>query len=237
MTKLYRKSELTFALVWIGIYVVLLSLADSLSEALGIQKSITAPLCVLLTGLLFYWIRKENLFEVFGLCPFQGKAKDYLYFLPLILLASTNLWWGIRINLSLVETLLYIISMVCIGFLEEVIFRGFLFKALCKDNLKRAIVISSVTFGIGHIVNLLNGADFLPTLVQIVYAVAIGFLFTLLFYKSKSLWPCILTHSVVNSLSVFAGENDFPQILAGGIFLTVLPILYSLYLIKPNKEI
>ena len=32
-------------------------------------------------------------------------------------------------------------------------------------------------FGFGHIVNLLNGADFLPTLLQIIYAVSGGYLF------------------------------------------------------------
>jgi hypothetical protein len=38
--------------------------------------------------------------------------------------------------------------------IEEVIFRGFLFKALQKDKLSVAIIVSSVTFGFGHIVNL-----------------------------------------------------------------------------------
>ncbi len=69
--------------------------------------------------------------------------------------------------------------------MEEVIFRGFLFKAICKTNVKQAIIISSVTFGFGHIVNLLNGRDIPETLIQICYAVAIGFLFYNYFYKGK----------------------------------------------------
>lgn len=51
------------------------------------------------------------------------------------------------------------------------------------NNVKRAILISSITFGLGHIVNLLNGKNILETLMQICYAVAIGFLFTIIFYK------------------------------------------------------
>ena len=43
--------------------------------------------------------------------------------------------------------------MLCVGFMEEVIFRGLLFKAIAKDNAKMAIVISSVTFGLGHVLN------------------------------------------------------------------------------------
>ena len=39
MTKLYKKSEITFAILWIVAYVVLSSLADQLSESAGIVKS------------------------------------------------------------------------------------------------------------------------------------------------------------------------------------------------------
>ncbi len=38
MKQLYEKSELIFALVWIGIYCVLQSLANSLNEIIGITN-------------------------------------------------------------------------------------------------------------------------------------------------------------------------------------------------------
>ncbi len=57
-----------------------------------------------------------------------------------------------------VDTFIYILSMLLAGFLEEVLFRGLLFTALRPRGLKRAALISSLTFGLGHIVNLLNGA-------------------------------------------------------------------------------
>ena len=65
--------------------------------------------------------------------------------------------------------------MLCVGFLEEVIFRGLLFQAIAKDNIKSAVIISSVTFGIGHIINLFNGSgmDLVNNLCQIVFAFAI----------------------------------------------------------------
>ena len=118
------------------------------------------------------------------------------------------------------------------------IFRGFLFKALCKDNIKLAIIISSVTFGLGHIVNLLNGRDIPETLMQICYAVAIGFVFTIIFYKGKSLWPCIIAHGVVNSLSAFANTDAAPAWhgIAGSIFLCVVSLAYAAYLILATKN-
>lgn len=47
-----------------------------------------------------------------------------------------------------------VITMVVVGCVEEIIFRRLLYKAIEKDNVKQAIIISVVTFGAGHIVNL-----------------------------------------------------------------------------------
>ncbi|MBD5457960.1 MAG: CPBP family intramembrane metalloprotease [Lachnospiraceae bacterium] len=233
MKKIYDKNELNFALIWIGIYVVLMSVGENISGTIGIAKAVTAPICVVLTLIMYFWISKNELKEKYGLCAFDASAKQFLYFVPLMLLVSTNLWWGFQLNLTLGETVLYVISMLCVGFLEEVIFRGFLFKAICKTNVKQAVIISSVTFGIGHIVNLLNGRDIPETLMQICYAVAIGFLFTIIFYKRKSLWPCIITHSVMNSLSVFANEDVITiyKHLAGCVFLCIVSIGYAVYIL------
>lgn len=232
MTSLYRKNELTFSIVWIVLYVVLFSLADNVSKAFGTEKIITAPLCVVVTAVLLIWLLKNGLGEKYGLCSVKGGLKAYLWFLPLVLIASINLWNGVRLNMSVAESVLYVVSMLCVGFIEEIIFRGFLFTALCKENVKSAVIISSLTFGIGHIVNLLNGAEVLETLLQICYAVAIGFLFTVIFYKSKSLIPCIVTHSVVNSLSAFAVEGSKALGIATAATLTAVSLAYGLWILK-----
>lgn len=195
MNKLYNKNKLGFSLLWIGIYVILLSVGDNISEKIGIEKLITVPICIVLVLILCIWIHKQDLRELYGLCKFQGSIKNYLFFIPLILLASTNLWGGFRLNLSVTETVLYIVSMLCVGFLEELIFRGFLFQSLCQENLTRAIII---------------------------------------FYKSKSLLPCILTHGVINSLSVFANADamTMPMDIATSIFICIVSVGYALYILK-----
>ena len=140
--------------------------------------------------------------------------------------------------MSVLETMLYILSMLGVGFLEEVIFRGFLFKAMCKDNVTSAIVVSSITFGFGHIVNLLNGRDIPETLLQICYATAVGFLFTIIFYKGKGLWPCIVTHGVFNSLSVFANKEaaTVSKDIAVSVFLCIVLVVYSIYILKKTGQ-
>lgn len=231
-----QKKELHISLAWILAYVVLMSVADGVSASLGVKKIITAPVCILLAALLFRFIKKHGLSERYGLCPFKGKLKNYLYFLPLGLIISANLWNGVAKTASALETVLFILSMLCVGFLEEVIFRGLLFKALCRDNVKSAFLVSSVTFGMGHLVNLLNGQELIPTLLQICYAVAIGFLFTAIFYKGKSLWPCILTHGIFNSLSAFSVQSSQRLQLVTAVVLCVVSVGYALWILRTCKE-
>ncbi len=231
MRKLYEKNALTFALVWIGIYVVLLSLAENLSDVLT-KNAAAAALCAAMTVFLFVWLGKNGLRELFGLCRPVGGARRYLYYLPLVVIASVNLWCGVTQKLPAGITALYAFRMLCVGFLEELIFRGFLYKALCREGETKAAIISALTFGIGHIVNLLNGAAFVPTLLQIVYAVAIGFLFIVLFRRSGSLVPCILTHGVLNALSVFSLEPDYRTQCIISLVLIVLAVSYSVYLLR-----
>lgn len=232
MLRLYKKSLLGFSLVWIGMYVVGFSLADSFSEKLGIAKIITAPLGIVLSILLLIWLYRHDLARASGLRAFRGSGCAYLWFIPLVVISSCNLWLGVGMQHTVLETALYMLSMLCVGFLEEVIFRGFLYRAMRDEGTRCAILISGVTFGIGHIVNLLNGAEFLPTLMQICYATAIGVLFTVIYHKSGSLVPCIISHCAVNMLSVFAVERGYTAELAVAAALTVVPLLYALWIWK-----
>ena len=243
MTKLYRKSEITFAILWIVAYVVLSSLADQLSESIGIVKSVTAAVHLAMSLILFFWIRKNGLSGKYGLCRPRVPAGRFLYYLPLVVIASASLWSGIVRRFDPAGTACFVISMCCVGFLEELIFRGLLFRAMEKDSLKTAIVVSAVTFGLGHIVNLFNGSGrSLPaTLFQIAFAVLVGFVLVLIFCRGGSLIPCILFHSVNNSLSAFEAESRMdPRLemaLNAAMFLVVLGG-YLLYLVKvfPKKE-
>ena len=242
MKKLYEKNELTFAIVWIVVYCVLQSLANPLNKAMGVAYAASAAFCVLQTVVLFTFIRKNNLQKRYGLCKSPVPAYRFLYYVPLIILASGNLWNGVALNYSPAATLCRIICMLCVGFLEEVIFRGLLFKAIAKDNIKSAIVISSVTFGVGHIINLVNGSgmDPLNNLCQIVFAIAVGFMLVTIFYRGGSLLPCILVHSAINTLGTFANDTSLTmemQLLHLAV-LIVIAVAYTLILTRtlPKKQ-
>lgn len=233
--KLYEKSEILFAVTWIITYCVLTSIGDNMSASVGVSKSITLPIVLVLTTILYLFVKKNGLSEKYGLCKPQVSASKMLYYIPLIILMTVNLWQGIRLNFSTLETILYVLSMICIGFLEEMIFRGFLFNAMVKDGVKSAIIVSSVTFGIGHIMNLVNGsgAELLPNLLQVIYAIAIGFAFVMIYYKTKSLFPCIVTHGLFNGASAFANKAAITSQnrIVTAILIAIIAGAYALYII------
>lgn len=240
MKKIYEKSELTFAIVWIVVYCVLQSLANSLNEKIGIEYAASAFFCVLQAVILFVFIQKNNLLKRYGLCKAAVPAGKFLYYIPLILLATGNLWNGVDVNYSPLGTVCCVVCMLCVGFIEEVIFRGLLFKAMAKDNIKSAIIVSSVTFGIGHLINLFNGSGMglVSNLCQICFAVAVGFLFVTIFYRGGSLLPCIFVHSAINSLGTFANDAGLTveKHIIHCLILIALTVAYTLVLTKTLPE-
>ncbi len=241
MNKIYSKNELAFSLLYIIIYVSGASIADELSVRIGVQKSVTVIFLGIMSLILIGWIRKNDLAEKYGLCRGKYKAKDLGFYIPLIILSSCNLWYGVRMNMTVHETLLYVASMVFVGFLEELIFRGFLFVSMSKDSVRSAIIVSSLTFGIGHIVNLFNGsgAGFVENMCQVFSAVALGFLFVIIFCYSGTMIPCILTHISINVLSAFADESSFTSYtrIFNALIISAIALWYAFMLVKKiNNE-
>ncbi|MDO4342996.1 MAG: CPBP family intramembrane metalloprotease [Eubacteriales bacterium] len=242
MKKLYEKNELTFAIVWIVVYCVLQSLANPLNKIIGIEYAASAVFCILQSIVLFAFIRKNDLLKKYGLCKSSVPARRFLFYLPLIVLASGNLWNGAAVNYAPAETACRIVCMLCVGFLEEVIFRGLLFTAIAKDHVKSAVVISSVTFGIGHVINLFNGSgmDLVSNLCQIVFAIAVGFLLVTIFYRGGGLLPCILVHSAINTLGTFANDANLTteMRLLHLVILIAITVAYTLILTRtlPNTK-
>ncbi|MBR5962416.1 MAG: CPBP family intramembrane metalloprotease [Clostridia bacterium] len=231
MTKLYEKNETAFAVMWILIYIIGTCLAEALSEIAGIFKLFPAIFHAGLAAFILVWVKRNGLSEKYGLFLPRYRLSQAWFFLPLALVAIYKVIFSPALRYAPVESILFVVSMLCVGFLEEMIFRGFLFRAMEKKNLTRAVVISAVTFGIGHIVNLINGQDLLETCGQIVFAVIVGFALVILFYKGRSLVPCIVFHSVFNSLSVISNENAQMRAFGGPVAATTILVGASVVLL------
>lgn len=229
MEKVFNKHETLFTIALIIMYVVVNSYLMQNYGYTSVQSAIVNTIMSILIIVLIIAIKRE---KYYGLTK-ANNSKKFLYFIPLIVISLFNLRNGIHLNNPTNEIVSFIITMLNVGFIEEMIFRGFLFKSIEKDNVKRAIIISSITFGIGHIVNLLNGAELIPTLLQVCYAISIGYMLVMVFYKSKSIIPCIIFHSIFNSLGIFNnGESNIISI----VILIIICLAYAIYINKNIKD-
>ncbi len=236
MRKLYEKNEIWFAVIWILVYCfATIPIRGNLGDE---SIWMTIVLLVIAAGATAF-IKINHLEKKYGLTGWPRNTKRYLFFIPMWILVTGNLWGGFGKACDGTGQVFAVISMLLIGYVEEVIFRGFLFKALIpKDGIRLAIIISSVTFGIGHIVNLFTGQADLETVIQVLFAVAWGFIFTLVFYKCQSLIPCIIAHGLVNVFSRFANESHSNMTAWIYMCATILTaVVYGIYLVRlPDEE-
>lgn len=215
--KFYESHETAFCMALIGAYVAVNSwcsqqfgTTDYRSALINFGfAAVLLALTVCLKKTAFYGLRGVR------------SARACLYFLPLAVIGSVNIWGGFAVRNTPAEILFHVLAMLSVGFIEEMIFRGYLFRMMEKSSLRRAMLVSAVTFGIGHIVNLLNGEPLIPTLLQISYATAIGWLFVVIFRRTGSLLPCIVTHGVLNALSIFYAGSEQADYISSAVLIAV----------------
>ena len=232
--KLFDKSEVAFAIVLIVVYVVGSSLMQRVSAMIGIQFLAEAVFNLILSIVLLVFIFKNKLAEHLGLCKSEVKTTKMLFYIPLFLVAFSSVLSGFAPQFDTVPLIARTFMMLFVGFLEEIIFRGFLFRGMAKDGLKSAVIVSALTFGIGHIVNLLNGYDITKNITQIVFAVAVGFLLVMIFIRTGSLIACIAFHSLNNICTGFSSgellKNAVGENNAQWVILRVCLVITALYL-------
>ena len=234
MRKFYETKPVLFAILWIVVYVVLIApLRGRFGDgSLQMLLGLVAISAALLAVIRLLGIQKE-----LGVTRWLQNGRALLWLLPMWVLSTGNLWGGVSLRYDAITSVMAVLSFLLVGVAEEIIFRGFLFNGMRKTGrLTVAIVVSAITFGMGHIGNLLTGHATAETLVQMIFAVAWGFLFTFAYLKGGSLLPCIAIHGLIDAFSVFARDNaaaDWAYIIA----TVVIAVVYCLYLRKqPTPE-
>ena len=234
MRKFYETKPVLFAILWIVVYVVLIApLRGRFGDgSLQMLLGLVAISAALLAVIRLLGIQKE-----LGMTRWLQNGRALLWLLPMWVLSTGNLWGGVSLRYDAITSVMAVLSFLLVGVAEEIIFRGFLFNGMRKTGrLTVAIVVSAITFGMGHIVNLLTGHATAETLVQMIFALAWGFLFTFAYLKGGSLLPCIAIHGLIDAFSVFARDNaaaDWAYIIA----TVVIAVIYCLYLKKqPTPE-
>ncbi len=121
-------------------------------------------------------------------------------------------------------------AVIAAPILEELFFRGMIYKRL-RDmiNVKAAVVISALFFGAFH-----------GNLVQFVYAFIIGLMLAYVYEKFKTIWAPVIFHIGANLISVLITEfmpqsmNDAAVILGAMLISMVLTFVLLKYVYGYN---
>ena len=133
------------------------------------------------------------------------------------------------------------------GFGEEMTFRGlgvanYMRKIKSKDKIKVIFWLSSISFGLIHLTNIIAGGDPKSVVIQSFYAIGVGMLFGAVYLRTGNLWPTILGHWSVDffemiradlydsgGLMTGMGIGDWITIVAG-----IFGAFWALRLMKPE---
>lgn len=163
----------------------------------------------LLAGVFFLLLIKESGLRVFSWTPAGEFATSVLLTLPALLVAVNNLP---AISLAtgdcgITDTPLWVaiffVQCMCVGFFEELAFRGLLFPYFlkkCKTRLHVFLCIAgtSCLFGLYHLLNLLEGAGIGPVLQQVGYSALVGAMCAACMLLTGNVFVPVILHGVYN---------------------------------------
>ena len=93
------------------------------------------------------FVKSNHLEEKYGLAGWPKDMKKYLFFIPMWILATGNIWGGFAPSCRGTALIVSVSSMALVGYVEEMIFRGFLFRAMLAGNTTIvAITVTAMTF-------------------------------------------------------------------------------------------
>lgn len=177
--------------------------------------------------LVTLWIMKKSKFSFqdFGFRKFKAET----WIAVIVVFELIQFFNGIldKDGFSAQYLFILLLFVIAVGFCEELIFRGLIFKYLSAKGLKVAIIGSSILFGIGHLANLASGQDFLMTLLQIIFAFLFGLVCAEIVAKTKSIIFPIVWHAIHDFIA-FLTEKSEPNVLAISIYIFQCIVLIGL---------
>lgn len=222
----YRATFLLFAVavmvfLGVGTAVTLLELAPWSLQIIAF---------VLILGICLILLRKNRWWSDIGLrAPYQRRLL-WLFWLPFVPVFG-NLLDGVHVTDS-AQILLFLVMALLSGFVEEILFRGLILRALLPTGIWRAALLSAALFGSMHILNVLTMSNPVYALLQVGYAAAIGFAYAVLVIRTGTLWPLILAHCLTNFAGFMAANGaglEGPVALREFVFAASYIVLFSAY--------
>lgn len=219
----------------VGLYAVLLVISGRIVQLLSLNSSNSKTFASVIINFvicaLFLWLNKKYI----------GVKIDFKFtfsfFKRHIILATVLAIITILIVIGNVKNLpLALMVSLQAGIVEEVICRGiiskYIYNGLNKVEEKRRIWISAISsglaFGMLHFINLFR-QGLLPTINQVIAAVAIGMLFGVIYLVYKNLFGTIFIH-FLNDFWIIAVTGTITEQDSGTIAMIISSVLYWIIL-------
>ncbi len=155
------------------------------------------------------------------------------FFIPLILIELIPIiTFGFSTEISPALYVMIALFTIGVGFNEEIFFRGLALKFIRSRGMKKAIIWSSVMFGILHAANAFNGKNLLYIILQISFAFLVGFVFAEVVCITESIWIVILCHAAHDFISLTTEEALDTKAIIILAVQTVILLIYAIGLWK-----
>ncbi len=136
----------------------------------------------------------------------------------------------VGITVTPAQAAAYLVLAVCVGFSEEIWFRGLLLASLRRLGARTAIIGGAAVFGALHLTNFLAGMAPLYLVLQFAFACLVGFVLAELAVITGSLWLLIAWHAVYDLAAFSTGEDLTPAALIGLAVTTAMLAAYAPWL-------
>lgn len=191
---------------------------------------------------LFIYLKRKQVIAINN----ERLTKKVFLLLPFILAIINNLILllfvdEISLNFSLKNVVSEVIFFTGVAMLEEIVFRGVIFNYYNKKykNYKQpltAIIISSILFGLVHLLNIFH-SNLSLSLMQVGYSFLMGLLFAFIYAYTNNIILCGIVHFMYNfcneTLFLSLMNNDWNIVMYGATIINIIILLiYGIILYK-----
>lgn len=178
-----------------------------------------------------------------------------IYSVENMYIAKSQVNWEEALSPQLWDYIFYTIYIISIALFEEAIMRGVVLNKMMnkwghsKLGIYMVAIMSSLIFGLWHLINLVDAPWLLVTTgAQVIYAFFIGVFFAAIYLRTKNLWVTIILHAIVDFTGCYGELFDESirqnlvedMALPSGVFLvcrlSIFLIIGLIYLRKVKRQ-
>lgn len=233
-----EKYPVIAAILWMIMYLIPFSVAMAITTILDLNNLLLPTLVNIVFSIIAtIYLKKRYLsFKTIGISK-PVNIKNTIYFIPIILIATVPIIFGGKFSVTSYEAINYLVLTLSVGYFEEILGRGVLYRIVESVKGKCcAVLVSSIIFGVAHMANALGGKDIIDIILQIGFAFLIGILLAELMIITKSIIPGMIYHFLHDFIAFTYSTPNTKLKLVWIIAYTLLAAGSTLYLFAVCKK-